>query len=142
MDELLKPSANQTLYDPMQMPVIMLGYLVISLHHSTRIAHYHEIVYLETDDNYTTIYLQDKKSYMETRTLKSYEEELPGDFFFRCHRSFLVNIHFIREVNHDTGVVYLTNGSEILVARKQLPNLIRFLKEQKSTVYLVYNTAY
>ena len=41
--------------------------------------------------------------------------ELPEDVFIRCQRSYLVNLHHVKEA--DGKVVYMSNGEEVSIGR-------------------------
>lgn len=61
-------------------------------------------------------------------TLQELTERLPGDQFFRCHRSYLVNLYQIREISPYFNGVYLLKmkdkeHSEVLVSRANVKRL-------------------
>lgn len=57
-----------------------------------------EILYLEADDYYCKVYTQDRE-YLATKTLKKLYAQLPKEApFFRCHRSYVVNLNRITEI--------------------------------------------
>lgn len=53
-----------------------------------------DIVLLEADRNYTTVYTKTDK-YIYSTVLKKMEEKFPKQYFLRVHRSYLVNIEAI-----------------------------------------------
>ena len=56
-----------------------------------------EIVYVEAKENYVSIQTN-KKRYMIHYTMKAIEKVLPVDFFARVHRSYYVNIKYIKSI--------------------------------------------
>lgn len=77
-----------------------------------------EIIYLEAFDNYTDIFLlgQSPKKTV-SKTLKTFEDILDKDVFFRCSRKHIVNVNFIKEYLHqDGGVLLLEPTKEISVS--------------------------
>lgn len=57
-----------------------------------------EILYLEADDYYCRVYTRDR-NYLATKTLKKISAQFPADApFFRCHRSYLVNLNQVTEI--------------------------------------------
>gem|GEM_PF-275383 len=57
-----------------------------------------DILYLEADDYYCKVYTAEK-TYLATKTLKKISAQLPADApFFRCHRSYVVNLNRITEI--------------------------------------------
>ncbi|MFK8165668.1 MAG: LytR/AlgR family response regulator transcription factor [Lewinella sp.] len=58
-----------------------------------------DILYLEADDYYCKVYTKDKE-YLATKTLKKISAQLPAEApFFRCHRSYVVNLERITEIS-------------------------------------------
>ena len=58
-----------------------------------------DILYLEADDYYCKVYTEDK-NYLATKTLKKLSAQFPKDApFFRCHRSYVVNLNRITEIS-------------------------------------------
>jgi two-component system LytT family response regulator len=107
-----------------------------------RIVRQHEIIYLQSDNCYTNIYLADNSCYMMCKTLKHYETELNRQLFLRCHRSFLVNRFFIKEIIRErTACVTLMNGDIIPVSRRKSRQLVWLLRMyMNNTVYPVKHT--
>jgi DNA-binding LytR/AlgR family response regulator len=63
-----------------------------------------EILYAESEDNYTNIFIEDKKLVV-SHTLKSVEEQLTPFGFIRLHKSFLVNFQKITSIHE--GYVFI-----------------------------------
>ncbi len=82
----------------------------------------HEIRYLEVLRNYTTVHGQE--DYSVKRCLHDLEEEL-DDSFYRIHRSFIVNLRFVRRVTRTE--VTLKDGSVLPLARGRYEGLNRAL---------------
>ena len=88
-----------------------------------------EIISCESKNNCTIVYIQTGKKYTCTRTIKDYEDLLPGTLFFRIHHSYIVNINFIRKFFKDGrgGYVELLDGTTIPVAyRRKDEFLLKF----------------
>jgi two-component system, LytTR family, response regulator len=86
------------------------------------------IVHLEAHSNYTVIYFEDQSKLMASRTLKEFEEILPGDIFFRPHNSHIINLNFIkRYLRGDGGQVELKNGTYILVSRRKKDEFLKVI---------------
>lgn len=78
-----------------------------------------EIIYCRADDKYSCVKTLEKEYFCEMG-LKQLEEELKEKYFYRCHRSYLVNLRSIVITN--TGI-RLRNGENIPVARKKKKEL-------------------
>ena len=89
------------------------------------LVHVNEIVSCESDSNYTTLHLRDKKKLVISRTLKEFEDILTEDHFLRIHNSFLVNTKHIKKyIRGDGGEVILSNEQNIPVARRKKQELL------------------
>lgn len=60
-----------------------------------------ELVYIKASDVYCELYTVDGKSHIRRKSLLRFEEELAKDGFIRVHRSYLVNMHFIKKIDDD-----------------------------------------
>lgn len=56
-----------------------------------------QIYYAEADEKLTHVYTRTDR-YVMTMTLSEFVSRLPAEGFFRCHRSYCVNINKIREI--------------------------------------------
>ena len=79
-----------------------------------------EIIYLEASINYTHIYLEDKRRYLVSRTLKEFEDILPEDTFLRIHHSHIINKNFVeRYIRGDGGQVVMQQGITLDVSKRK-----------------------
>lgn len=90
-----------------------------------------EVLYLEADGSYTTLYLSDSRKLVSTRHLKEYEDQLPEGEFIRIHHSHIINLNQVREYYRGNGgYVIMSNGAEVTVSkRKKKEFLERFRVE-------------
>jgi len=85
-----------------------------------------DIIHLEADSNYTTLYFEHHPKLLASRTLKDFEDILPPEIFFRPHNSHIINLKFVkRYIRGDGGQVELTNGTYVLVARKRKEEFLK-----------------
>ena len=85
-----------------------------------------EIVFCESDGNYTTIHLITGKTLLVTQQLKQIEDRLSDDFF-RIHNSYIVNLNKITEYIKSDGYVILSNNAKIPVSRQKKSLLLEKL---------------
>lgn len=78
-----------------------------------------DILYAESDGNYSTIYLSDGNKLVLTKKLKEVGEILPDDSFFRIHNSYIVNLNMIKEFLKTDGYVILKSNHKIPVSRQK-----------------------
>lgn len=79
-----------------------------------------DILYAEGMQNYVKLHFSDKVLTIH-QTMASLEELLPKDYFFRTHRSYLVNISRIHKISG--GQVYI-NGSSLPIAKPRREELL------------------
>ncbi len=85
-----------------------------------------DIVFCQSDGNYTHIFMLDGSRYLISRTLKETEELLEGHKFLRVHHSYTINLDHIRKyVKGDGGYVIMSNRATINVSRSRKDELLR-----------------
>lgn len=89
-----------------------------------------EIVYLKSLGCKTKTCCCDGHEYLLKNCLSHIEEKLPNEKFFRIHKSFIINIDYLKGINvngHKT--VLLHNGIELNVACRKYKRFMDFVKE-------------
>ena len=85
-----------------------------------------EIVYCESDSNYTSIILTSGKRYLVSKTLREVQEFLEGRNFLRVHRQYVVNLDHIRMYKRGEGnSLVMSNEVSIPVGRQQKDRLLQ-----------------
>lgn len=79
-----------------------------------------DIIYLEADSNYTSIYLLGGARIVVSKTLKDFEELLLPTIFIRIHHSYIINKNHVRKyLKGEGGQVLMSNGKALDVARRK-----------------------
>lgn len=78
-----------------------------------------EIIFVESDGNYSSIHINNGKKIVVTKKLKEVNELLPDEHFFRIHNSFIINLNKIKEFLKSDGYVVLTDNHKIPVSRQR-----------------------
>ncbi len=78
-----------------------------------------EIVYCESDGNYSKMFLESGEQLMVSKKLKELEELLPPNYFFRVHNSYIVHLMKINEYLRSEGYLVLSNQSKIPISRNK-----------------------
>ena len=88
------------------------------------------ITHLEASGNCTTIYFSDGSRYLDTRTLKVYENLLNPSKFNRIHKSHIINLNMMREyINEDGHFAVLEGDIRVPIARNRVTDFVKMLKE-------------
>lgn len=78
-----------------------------------------DVHYIEVKERKAVV-VTDDISGTHKNTLQEFEYLLPRDAFVRCHRSFIVNVHHIKEIYpdmHSTFLLEMKDGSRIPVSQ-------------------------
>ncbi len=78
-----------------------------------------DILYAESDGNYSTLFLSDGRKIVLTKKLKEIDQLLPDDTFFRIHNSYIINLEKVKEYLKTDGYVVLESNHKIPVSRKK-----------------------
>ncbi|RMA56682.1 LytR/AlgR family response regulator transcription factor [Ulvibacter antarcticus] len=102
------------------------GKITIPLQNGFEVLEVAQILYCQADDNYTNIFINDKKK-LVSKTLKYFEEILTDKGFARVHKSYLVNVNAVTEYKKGKGgSVVLSNGKEIMVSPSRKKELLAY----------------
>lgn len=78
-----------------------------------------DVRYIEVRERKTFV-VADGVSGTHKNSLQNFEYVLPHELFVRCHRSFIVNVHHIKEIypdTHSTFVLAMNDGARIPVSQ-------------------------
>lgn len=89
------------------------------------------IVYCQAEETYCKIFTNRNEAILVARTLKSIEELLPEELFFRIHKSYLVNMNYIKSYSKTDGYrIKLENGIELDVATRRNEEFLKALTKR------------
>lgn len=83
-----------------------------------------KIIFIEGSGPYSTFFSSDGQKIMASKNLGHFQSLLPEKDFYRTHQSYLVNINFISRVIPQDGLVELSTGAQIPVAKGRKDELI------------------
>lgn len=114
---LMKPVSYEKLHAVLDCAAANLGKtekrLCVTYDRSTDLVPLSQILYVEAQKQYVLIHTPDK-TYRMKRSFAETVAEL-DEFFFKCQRSFCVNLRHITRITHNS--VLLGNGEEIPISR-------------------------
>jgi two-component system LytT family response regulator len=102
--------------------------LVVSMSNSIKFLNLEDILFLKGEGAYTNIYQKDDLPMLCSRNLKFFENAL-SDYtqFFRCHKSYIVNINYVKDLNKTDGLYIKIKNFDILVSQDKLPQLLNLI---------------
>jgi two-component system, LytTR family, response regulator len=88
----------------------------------------HKIMRIDSDSNYSRLFLSDGTSLLVTRLLKDFEDMLVPYRFYRIHNSHLINLTFIKKyIRGEGGQVMMQNGDVIDVSRRKKEEFLKLI---------------
>jgi two-component system LytT family response regulator len=94
-----------------------------------------DIVLLEADGAYTTFYLKDGQKIVVSKKLKFYEEILSNrPFFFRTHRSYFINVNYIKKYSRSENAILMDNDFSISISRDRKQEFETLLKDLRVSI--------
>lgn len=92
------------------------------------------IVYCQAEENYTKIVTNRNEAILVAKTLKNIENLLPDKMFFRIHKSYLVNLNYIKSYSKVQGYkITLENGVKLDVATRRNDEFLRALTRKNQS---------
>lgn len=113
---------NQLLQQPL---TEKLERIVVKSGNKIKVIPVDRILYLEAQDDYIMVYTNEGK-HLKQGTMKYYEDHLDPSRFIRVHRSYIVSIEQVVQLEpyaKDNYIVKLKNGTALKISRNGLKNL-------------------
>ena len=102
--------------------------LIVPTESSLEVILIDEIIYVQSDNNYSRVFTANGGELYSSKSLKKFESVLTPAGFFRCHNSYLINLkrvkRFMKGINER---LIMTNGDEVYISRSKRSELLRIL---------------
>lgn len=91
----------------------------------------HDIIRLQAEDNYTFVFLHNRRNpLLVPRTLKYMEEVLPEARFVRVHRSHIIHLAYLKTfVKDEGGMALMRDGARVPVSRRRQAAFLRTIRQ-------------
>lgn len=104
----------------------------IAIHSTDGILFYplRDIIYLKADGSYTYVVNKQNDKLLVSKKIKEFEhlESLP--YFFRCHRSYLINLkEVIKYAKADGGYILMSNSDQIPISREKKDEFLEVIRQ-------------
>jgi len=87
------------------------------------------IIFCRASGNYTEFHLLDNKMILSSYTLKQYHDLLTDHYFFRAHRSYLINLSYVKMYRRgEGGTAVMQDGSEVEISRQNKAAFLQYFK--------------
>ncbi len=91
------------------------------------------ILWIEVDGNYSTIFTTDGRKMVMKESLKRLTPQLDARLFTRCQRSTIVNVQAIESIDMKNAEVVMPNGTTLKIGNAYKKELLEFYKQQTPT---------
>lgn len=119
----------QKLQQDVQEDKQLLERVVVKTGHKIEILKLSQVHYFKAEDDYVSI-VAEKGKFLKQATMKYYERHLPPNEFVRVHRSYLVNVSLISQVEpmeKSSHLVKLRSGEKLPVSKSGYQKLKELL---------------
>ena len=96
--ERLLARAGRSLAAPAVKPVSVNGRMMLRHRDGVTFINLKDILLVQREDRTTVLYTLDGERYVSNDTLGEMEARLPADVFFRCHKSYIINLNHIKDI--------------------------------------------
>ena len=95
--------------------------IILPLQEGAFIESVSNILYFQSNNNYTSVYRITGKRLMMSKHLKYFEDCLDRSVFVRVHNSYLVNIHHVKKYCKQGGnYLVMNNDEKLLISRRKV----------------------
>lgn len=118
------------LIDTHDQEIGFINRIVVKLDRKIRVIPVDSIYYIESQDDYVMIYCKDGH-FMKQKTMNYFEQHLDSESFIRIHRSYIVNVLEIAEIQQyekESWVVITKQGGKLKVSKSGYSHLKEKLK--------------
>ena len=79
-----------------------------------------DIIHVEAQGNYSMIFLSENKKMLISKSIKEFEKYLDNSIFFRIHKSYLINLEYVKNFSYTGGgTIEMENGKNLSVSRRK-----------------------
>jgi two-component system, LytTR family, response regulator len=104
--------------------------IIIPTDRGLKIVFVQNIIRVQANSNYSKIFFSNEQPLTVAKVLHWFEDNLPQDFFWRIHRTHIVNRNFVTDVNKKS-MLQLSTGESLQISRRK-----------KMAIKIEMNTAY
>lgn len=105
------------------------GKLAVPVFDGIEIVRIQDIVYCQSESNYTTLFFLDDQKLIASKTLKYFTETLSKSPFLRIHKSYLINLNHIKKyLKKEGGEVLMANNDILPVSRSNRDLLLKLIQ--------------
>ena len=96
--ERLASRAGRNSAAPAVKPRALSGRMMLRHRDGVTFVDLQDILLIQREERTTVLYTAENERYVTNDTLSEMEERLPADVFFRCHKSYIINLNHIKDI--------------------------------------------
>ncbi|MCC6582603.1 MAG: response regulator transcription factor [Chitinophagales bacterium] len=118
---LLKVEELTTYVDKLKQQNLQENKIMINTNEGAIFVKVRDIIKLESESNYTILYLENNKKIIASKTLSVFEDMLEPLNFLRVHRSFVINLTKIKNIDSESGnyLANMSDNSKVEISRRK-----------------------
>lgn len=97
--ERLLARAGRNTAAPVMTPRVVSGRMMLRHRDGVTFVDLQDILLIQREERSTVLYTSENERYVTSDTLSEMEERLPADVFFRCHKSYIINLNHIKDIS-------------------------------------------
>jgi len=106
----------------------LIDRLFVSVSNELIVIKIDEIVFVEGDSSYSEFHMINGTKIVSSKRLAIYEDHLKNHLFVRVHKSYLVNLNYIKKYQRGRGgYLCMSNGKSIKVSENKKEELLKYL---------------
>lgn len=126
----LTPSENRYTKLAIERKSHFAGKLALPVKDGTAFVSIPDIVRIESDGSYSTVYTSDGCKYVVSKNLGEYEDLLAVNNFFRIHKCHLVNTKKVKKyLRQDGYFVEMDDGSVVEISRRKKDEFLKMMAD-------------
>jgi two-component system LytT family response regulator len=87
-----------------------------------------DVIHIKAEGSYSIVYLKNDKPITVSKGLIEFDKPLSSRGFYRAHKSHLINIKYVERFNRGTGVVVMSDNSEIELSRSRKDEFLQIME--------------
>ena len=91
-------SRTRSVTMPVSKPKSVSGRMMLRHREGVTFVNLQDVLLVQREDRSTVLYTANNERYVTNDTLGEMEEKLPSDVFFRCHKSYIINLNHIKDI--------------------------------------------
>ena len=110
---------------------LSLNKMVLEIPKGILFVSHDDIILFEADGMYTKVYMKNNESQLICKPMKHFVDQLEGKpIFYKPHRSFLVNLKYIKELSKKDGFhLIMENNKTIPIAKEKKDEFLQMIQD-------------